>query len=227
MAMNFVSASAQSVTIGVQQLIPGSNQVTIAAWMTTVGAQPAFTRALQYENGPLVTMVSIRTNFGQWEVSARPRSADPEFSVQSGVAVSTSLTHVVGVIDFIAGTIRVFTNGVLTNSGATATWYGGAGVDNGPAYLAARATATQTLNGELHGARSYQRALSDDEVMGLFLARGRDRDAPFNRWTVNELSPGTVSVAVADKMGLGPGTPDNSPVYAENNITVRARRGRR
>lgn len=228
MSIDFAAGSSQLVNVSTNQnLLNGSSAVSVIAWVSNGTPAADRSRIVAYLGNTGIDVLTLRDRFGSWAVTARPTESSSEVLVVATVGTVDALTCIGAVVDFVGGTVDLYLDGVLNNSGSTGAW-GSAASESGPANIGANDASSSFFSGRIHEVRSYARALSADELLSVYNARGRDRSAAFNRWTLLTDAPGVVVTGtIYDLMGNGPGTPINSPVCAENELTVRGRRGRR
>ncbi len=137
-----------------------------------------------------------------------------------------SWTHICAVYDGVD--MRVFFNGV--QDGGTTAKAGVIRVGAAPVWIGGMPTtpSDRPWDGDIDDARIYQRALSAEEILTIFTARGTDGivDGLLSRYHLNEQPPGTVAPVTANFVkDVGPSKNDGDavggPIYSDSILRFR------
>lgn len=201
-----------------------------------VGLVPAATGAerwiVQVTTGASMTnsraSLSLFTN-GQWRASGRRTDAEGVTVLNSGgLAVLGRIYFLAARFGFSTGRLDLFINGVWDGSAAVSSWDGWSD-DTEPlaASIGSRGNgASGFFDGVIDDVRLYHHLLSDDDIRGLYIAAGRDRQLPYVRWKLREGGSGTVAnaeirdIGEAQSHGSTATLLDTWPVYAPENIVA-------
>lgn len=234
MAMNFVSASSQRLTLSSSlatfQNVTGG---TIMCWVNLQGTLPT-TETLIYiysvnGSGSARFSLSFRGQLTKFRTSARRLDADSVTTVDSTTTVvAGTLYHICAVAEFNNTALRLYVNGVQENSATIAGWTAAtSNTASTSAYVASNSTGSY-FNGLVTDVRSYSRALTAQEVLNVYGGRGRDSVVlnMQDRWKMAGDPPGSNGTPQSIGLLQAWASQTNNPLYAENmGISSRRRSG--
>lgn len=197
-----------------------------ALWGKGSNGAGGFRYKLEYDGGA--------SNFLKFEID--DNGGNGKLEVITTTALNDGLWHhIVGVRDNAAALIRVYVDGVQE---ATASMIGGSyGSLNSSlsaimgAFHNASGGFEEFLDGRVDDARLYVgRALSADEILNIYTARGRDgivQDLSV-RWILNEQPAGTPVTTAGDIKDVGPNglngvTVNSSPTWEPSELNFKRR----
>jgi hypothetical protein len=192
----FVRASSQTIN-SAASAVNTTQSLTVAAWVRMTST--AGTEGLVGQAGTTASAFFLKYNSANTAWSfAMPESdvVSPviDEAVGSGTAAVNTWTHLVGVYNATAGSMRLYINGTLNaNAAHTVTWNA-----TGKAFAGRLHWANVDQNyfdGQLDDIRIWNRALSDTDVSDLYNATATT--GPALRWDMDEGS-GTTT---ADRTG--------------------------
>lgn len=201
-------------------------------WVNLQGTLPTTETIIMYfSTGTTTTSirfgVSFRGQITRFRAAARRLDANSVSTVDGTTApVSGTLYHVCAVAAFNSTALRIYVNGVQENSITIAGWTGAtSNTASLSAYIASNNTGSY-FTGIITDARTYNRALSAQEVLNIYGARGRDSvvDGMQDRWKMVDNPPGYNGTP--QSIGLLQAWPSqtNNPLFAENmGITSRSK----
>ncbi|KKL97978.1 hypothetical protein LCGC14_1829030 [marine sediment metagenome] len=168
-------------------------------------------------DGP--TVLEVRVNVG---------AGAGVFNSHQGITVPPTgvWQHVAGVYD--GSTLRVYLDGV--QDGGTSAVLGTIRTGSQDVWLGANpnTASDRPWDGDIDDARIYDRALTAEEILTIFTARGTDGivDGLLSRYQLNEQPPGTVVPVTADFVkDAGPSKNDGDavggPIYSDSILRFR------
>lgn len=227
MAANFNGSTAE-IGVGSFSNLTGVNAGSVAFWMNPTDLSG--TDRLYGINTQFECRTSGTTLFNDLCTSG-PNEGSTTISTATWIHVVQTYSN--NGTGGSANTQTMYVNGALVSSGSASTT---TVMATGTLTIANRtgSSATEHYNGRLDDIRIYNRVLSADEAMELFVARGRDNliRGLLNRWMMAEGGPGnnvSGSGLVRDKVGTNHGTGAGTtlPTYQEARACARRRRSRR
>lgn len=241
MAMSFVAASSQYVSLGtLLNSLQNVSTATLSVWVNPVDVGATERFILAYSVGTVNNQSRARlaediTANNTWMITGRRVDGDAQSAVNSISTISTGTNvHIVGAYNYTGGALTIYINGAQSNTLAIAGWTGNtSNTTSQAASIATRpdAGAGTFFNGIIDDARVYNRLLSANEINTIYRARGKDSiiRGLIHRYNFFEAATGTIATGagtVRDK-GSGThvnGTPTNSPTYASAIVSKRRRR---
>lgn len=188
--------------------------------VATISAGDSFTKA----------RMSLQMNAnGYWQAVGRRTDAESvNFVTAPTKAEPGRIYFLAGRFGYSTGVLDLFIDGQLVASASIASWTGSSD-DTEPmgAAVAARSDgAGNYFDGTIDDIRIYHRVLTDEDVMSLFVARGRDRNQPYVRWKLRESGSGITArreirdSGEAQSDGATDTFIDTYPIYAEECIVA-------
>lgn len=234
MAGTFVNASSQylaiSSSLGAAQNVAGN---TVSMWVRPSGVATAYAMVywtISGANNAARLSLSIQTSPVLYRFTGRRAVAEGSQNINSTTTpASGTLVHLCGVAGWTTQQLRLYVNGVQENSVAPATWTANSeNTASQVARIASRgdSTAAGYFQGTLDDVRIYQRVLSAQEVMNLYMARGADSivNGLYDRWKIIGGTTGSV-IGTVPSIGSNQGSAvaTNSPTFAESIAKTRTR----
>lgn len=236
MAVNFVLASNQSATLssslGDLRNVSGGS---LSLWFKATSFPASGERfLLVLANGLSGTSsrlsLSIRPPGSVFRTSSRRLDADAVTSLDStGVTLTTGVIyHLCAVAEWGSGNLRLYINGVQNNSVAIGGWTGNSSNTASVAATMGTRSASENVDGVMDDARVYNRALTVNEVMNIYISKGRDTvvNGMVDRWKLMNNSVGS-AMGTCPSIGSNQGgaVAVNTPLIAASlGIVTRSRR---
>jgi hypothetical protein len=225
MAMNFIGTSSQRLTLSSSlstfQNVTGG---TCMCWVSLQGTLPTTETLIMYFSTGTVTTsvrfgISFRGQITRFRAAARRLDANSVSTVDGTTApVSGTTYHVCAVAEFNNAIMRIYVNGVQENTVAIAGWTAAtSNTASLSAYIASNNTGSY-LTGIITDARTYNRALTAQEVFNVYGAKGRDSivSGMQDRWKMVDGPPGANGTPQSIGLLQGWASQTNNPLYADN-----------
>jgi hypothetical protein len=227
-AANFILASSQSLNLG-SSLTSFNNvtEATIMAWvqLSSLPSSDLTIMAFSTSNSTSTARCSIlyRGPSSVFRAVGRRQVYDSSVTVSSTtIPTSSEIYHVCAVFQYNAQILRMYINGIQESTTVAPTWTGATSASNSlRARIAATGSGASFFNGAITDARTYNRALTSQEIYNIYTSRGRDTIVVglLDRWKLMQGPPGSV-INIGDPRSVGSlqgiATPLGSPTWAEN-----------
>lgn len=223
MSVQFVRTSTTRIIVTGSSALNNVAGGTMSCWATldSVGSGIKQLGFLSIGGSNSTTRLGINLNTATLRAQARRLDLDTVTTLNDVSTRSAGASvHVAATADYVGDVLKLFANGLLVATTSPALWVGNTSATSGGGEgIGTIGSGINTADGRIGDLRVYNRALSDAEILGLFIAGGRDSNVlnGQHRWKLNELSPNASVLAARDSWQLRlDGTPVvfNVPVYA-------------
>src|SRR6266540_437379 len=190
-----LTATAGQQVAGPNAVVNTSQSFTVSAWVNLTDTSSNRTAVSQDGNRYSGFFLNYVSSLNRWVFSRM--TSDTEVRATSDAAPTLGAwTHLVGVHDTAAGTMRLYVNGVLQSTTAPAGNWSATG-----AFVVGRAkgggTVVNTWAGGIDDVRVYQKVLSDDQIAALAGDENPGRLLRVRRTTLLQGSPTTTDGEIA------------------------------
>lgn len=240
MALDFEETSSQYVDFGLDiPALNGKAAATITFWIILEelpgsGNNALFEMAVGPPPGTSTTSRVFVTIESTGSLRFGARSSDTGGSLTGQTAagkISAGVLHFcAGVTDIAGDRIRIYIDGVEELDAAVAfpdPTFPATNSKNGA--IMSDDLGGNNADGIMEDFRLYSRALSAEEILSMFNARGHDGITLGlqHRYPMNEGAPGVSATGAGTVKDIGPNgrdlTPVNTPIYSESQLAFRRR----
>src|SRR6266508_4024034 len=197
-----LTATAGQQVAGPNAVVNTSQSFTVSAWVNLTDTSSNRTAVSQDGNRYSGFFLNYVSSLNRWVFSRMTSDTDAATAVRATSDAAPTLgawTHLVGVRDTAAGTMRLYVNGVLQSTTAPAGNWSATG-----AFVVGRAkgggTVVNTWAGGIDDVRVYQKVLSDDQIAALAGDENPGRLLRVRRTTLLQGSPTTTDGEIATNL---------------------------
>jgi len=234
MALNFVKATGQYVTIGATAALQNVAASTITCWIkaTSFGPDGNRNKIISVSTNAASTRFSIAWDSAAKGIGALGKALDGDalFQWNSNYALNNAQWYHVAVrCTFTTGIYSLYVDGVNVANSAAQGWTKGntSNTISAACLIGGNVAGNgEFFDGIIDDLRVYNIGLTTEQIMTMFVSKGIDNitSGLYHQWRMNEGYEGLAAAGAArikDNVGNLNGTPGNNPVYIGSPLKLR------